>query len=144
MSARCSWIARMDQDLDLQLVLDVFGVERILRELPLAFCDNARNGSITGYIYRGSHHVKKPVDADDKRDAFDRQSNLFENHGQHDQCSPRYGRCADRGQRCGKDHHEIAGQPDVKIICLRDEYRCHPLHYSASIHVDGCPQRNRK
>jgi hypothetical protein len=36
---------------------------------------------ITGYIYRGSRHVKKPVNNDDKRDAFYLQFDLFKNNG---------------------------------------------------------------
>ena len=101
-------------------------------------------GSVTGDVDHGAAHVQDPVDTGHQCDAFQRQANALQHHGQHDHAGAGNTGGADGGQGGGEDDGHLLGQGQVDTEDLGNENGADTLVDSGAVHVDGSAQRQNE
>ena len=109
--------------------------------LTLEAGDEQRAGCVAGDVQRGAAHVEDLVDAGDDGDALDRQTDLGQNHRQHNHAGTGDASRTDRGEGRGQNDHGHVAERQRNAIAAGDEDCADSLINGRAVHVDRRAKR---
>ena len=114
-----------------------FGLGSLLGGLlALEAGDEQGAGGVAGDVQSCTAHVEQLVDTGDDGDAFDRQTDLRQDHGQHDHASAGDTGSTDGSERRGQDDHGHVAERQLDTVAAGDEDCADGLIDRGAVHVD--------